>query len=36
MKLCENETFDIVLQPMDDKTAKINNKKVNFKLYLEA
>ncbi len=26
-KLCENETFDIVLQPIDDKTAKINNKK---------
>ncbi len=26
-KLCENETFDIVLQRMDDKTAKINNKK---------
>ncbi len=29
-KLCENETFDIVLQPMDDKTAKINNKKSLF------
>ncbi len=29
-KLCENEMFDIVLQPMDDKTAKINNKKNLF------
>ncbi len=31
-KLCENEAFDIVLQPMDDKTAKINNKKGKFQV----
>ena len=30
-KLCENETFDIVLQPMDDKTAKKKQKKNYFK-----